>query len=98
MFFYTNYFKLNIDTDITQEVYRHNIKTELLSRYLIEILQVPLMSNISQKNRYGSAEEEDQIMTYHLYGIATEKGIRLIRKYKNEFLAYTSSFQLYLFN
>jgi len=91
--FLYNYFKLNIDTGITQEVYRHNIKTELLSRYLIEILQVPIMSNISHKNRYGSAETEDQLMTYHLYGIATEKGIGLIRKYKNEFLAYTSPFQ-----
>ena len=88
--FLYNYFKLNIDTGITQEVYRHNIKTELLSRYLIEILQLP---NISQENRYGSAEAENQLMTYHLYGIATEKGIKLVRKYQNEFLAYTSSFQ-----
>ncbi len=90
--FLYNYFKLNIDTGITQEVYRHNIKTELLSRYLIEILQVPAMSNIFKKNRFGSVETEDQILSFHLYGIATEKGIKLIRKYKNEFLAFTSPY------
>ncbi len=86
--FLYNYFKLNIDTGITQDVYRQNIKTDLLSHYLIEILSAPF-----QRSRFGAAETEDQLLSYHLYGIATEKGIRLVRKYKNEFLAYTSPFQ-----
>lgn len=91
--FLYNYFKANIDTGITQEVYRHNIKTQLLSRYLIEIFQVPVMSRILQRNRLGSVEAEDQLLSYHLYGMATEKGIRLIRRYKNEFLAFSSPYK-----
>ncbi len=91
--FLYEYLKLNIETGITQGLYRHNIKPELLSRYLIEILQVPVMPGILQRNRLGSVETEDQLLSYHLYGIATQKGIKLIRKYKNDFLIFTSRYR-----
>jgi hypothetical protein len=40
--------------------------------------------------QFGYIETEDQILNYHLHAIATEKGARLIRKYKNEMLAHTA--------
>jgi len=92
VFLYNN-FKLNIETGITQELYRNNIKTEVIARYLIQILlllgNIPMLSN----GKFGYIETEDQILSYHLHAIATEKGARLIRKYKNELLAHTGHLQ-----
>jgi len=92
VFLYNN-FKLNIETGITQELYRNNIKTEVIARYLVQILvltgNIPMLSN----GQFGYIETEDQILSYHLHAIATEKGARLIRKYKNELLAHTGHLQ-----
>jgi TetR/AcrR family transcriptional regulator, cholesterol catabolism regulator len=89
VFLYNN-FKLNIETGITQELYRNNIKTEIIARYLVQILllagSIPMLSN----GKFGYLETEDQILSYHLHAIATDKGAKLIRKYKNELLAHTA--------
>jgi AcrR family transcriptional regulator len=92
VFLYNN-FKLNIETGVTQQLYRNNIKTEIIARYLVQILlllgNTPTLSN----GKFGYIETEDQILSYHLHAISTEKGARLIRKYKNELLAHTAHLQ-----
>ena len=88
--FLYNSFKLNIETGITQQLFRNNIKAEIIARYLVQVVllsrNIPMLSS----GKFGYIETEDQILSYHLHAIATEKGARLIRKYKNELIAHTA--------
>lgn len=87
--FLYNYFKSNIETGITQGFYRSNIKTELIAHYLIQVILSAKITGALANGKMGFIETEDQVIAYHLHAISTEKGAKLIRKYKNELLAHT---------
>ncbi len=86
-------FKSNIENGITALLYRSNINPEIIARYMIEILLLHSNMPVLKTRRFSLTETEDQILNYHLYGIATEEGGRMIKQYKNDYLAYNSPYK-----
>ena len=85
-------FKSNVDRGITAGLYRDAIKSEIISRYIVDIAFMSHNSKVFSNARFSSIEIDNQLLTYHLHGMATEKGVSLIRRYKNEALAHTSKY------
>ncbi len=85
--------KSNIENGITAELYRNNINAEIISRYTLEILLMHSSLPVLHTRRFSNTETEGQILNYHLHGIATEEGGRMITKYKDDYLAYSSPYK-----
>ena len=85
--------KSNIENGITAELYRSNVNAEIISRYMLEILLLHSSLPVLQTRRFSNTETEDQILNYHLHSIATEEGGRMIKKYKDDYLAYSSPYK-----
>lgn len=90
--FLYEYFKSNVERGIKQGLYRVAVKSEIISRYLVDLLFMQRNPDNGRDQIFSSNEIQTQLLTYHLYGLATEKGVNLIRHYKNEALAYSSKF------
>lgn len=88
--FLFQFFYSNVERGITAGLYRDTIKPTIICRYMLEVLFMPRNNTKPGYFHYSPAEIDNQLLTYHLHGLATEKGIRLIRRYKNEALAHTS--------
>jgi AcrR family transcriptional regulator len=84
--FLYSHFKSNIESGITEGLYRNNIKADVISRYLLGGILSPSVENIFWKEELTSVEIENQVLSYHLHAITTEKGVKLLRQYKNEFV------------
>ena len=84
--FLYSHFKSNIERGITEGLYRNNIKADVISRYLLGGILSPSVENIFWKEELTSVEIENQVLSYHLHAIITEKGVKLLRQYKNEFI------------
>jgi len=84
--FLYSHFKSNIEKGITEGLYRNNIKADVISRYLLGGILSPSVENIFWKEELTSVEIENQVLSYHLHAIATGRGIKLVRQYKNEFI------------
>ncbi len=91
--FLYRHFKSNIERGITEELYRANLRPEIISRHMIDILFMPRNPLIFDRFHVPGVEIDNQLLTFHLYGLATVKGAGLIRKYKNESLAHFSKFE-----
>ena len=85
--------KSNIENGITASLYRNNINAEIISRYTLEVLLMHSSIPLLHTRRFSNTETEGQILNYHLYGIATEEGGRMINKYKDDYLAYSSPYK-----
>lgn len=88
--FLYRYFRTNIERGITEGLYLSSIKGELLAHYIVGDVLKKVDITVFQKSRISSIEMYSQLLSYHLHGMATEKGSSLVRKYKNDLLAFTS--------
>jgi len=91
-------FKSNVDRGITEGLYRGAINSGIISRYMVEISFMSYNSKVFSHARFSSMEIDNQLLTYHLYGLATEKGVSLIRAYKNEALAHSSKYMDFVYD
>ena len=80
-------FKSNVDRGITDGLYRNTIKSDIISRHMVDISFMPGNSKDLSRAGHSLMGLDNQLLTYHLHGLATEKGVSLIRRYKNEALA-----------
>ncbi|MEO6228780.1 MAG: TetR/AcrR family transcriptional regulator [Ferruginibacter sp.] len=76
--------KENIDRGILEELYRAEIKVDILSRYRLETMMLPLSPDFHSKLKYNLAEIEEEFIIHFLFGLASPKGYKLIQKYQLE--------------
>ncbi|CAN5543781.1 hypothetical protein BH11BAC3_BH11BAC3_23230 [soil metagenome] len=76
--------KENIDRGIFEELYRAEIKVDILSRYRLETMMLPLTPDFHSKLKYNLAEIEEEFIIHFLFGLASQKGYKLIQKYQIE--------------
>lgn len=74
----------NIERGINEELYRPEIKVDVLSRYRLETMLIPFNLMAFPPGKYNLADVTQEIMEHFLYGLATPKGYKLIVKYKND--------------
>lgn len=76
--------KQNIKRGKKEELYRKDLHDDIIAKMRLEICFMPFDQNIFPKERYSLSLVEQELTEHFMYGIATDKGQRLIRKYKRE--------------
>lgn len=74
----------NLERGIAEELYRPEINIDILTRFRVESMFMPLDPDFFSKLKHSILEVEEQLMEHFLFGIATLKGHKLILKYKQE--------------
>jgi AcrR family transcriptional regulator len=72
----------NLKQGIEEGLYREDINIDILTRLRIETLFLPFNQQVFPFSKYNIMEVEAEIIEHFLYGIATAKGQKLIKKYK----------------
>jgi len=76
--------KTNIERGIAEELYRPEIKTDVLARYRVESVTLPFNPEFHTKVKSGLADIEEEITMHFLFGLVSMKGYKLTLKYQQE--------------
>jgi hypothetical protein len=76
--------RANLERGIKEEVYRSDIEVDILSRFRIFSILLSFNPEVFPSNKYNLLFIEQQLIEHFLYGIATQKGQKLIQKYKSQ--------------
>ena len=76
--------KHNLERGIAEELYRPEIKIDMMTRFRLESMMLGFNTEIFPPTRYNLAELQQEMIEHFLYGLATLKGYKLILKYKQQ--------------
>jgi AcrR family transcriptional regulator len=76
--------KHNLEHGIQEGLYRDDFDVDILTRFRIHSIMLPFDSNIFPNNKSQLLKIEQEILEHFLYGLATNKGEKLILKYKSQ--------------
>ncbi len=79
-----NCIKRNIEKGKEQGLYRHDVNTDLIARFYIGRIEMLIDSEIIPFDKYDLKEVRFTYIDYHLRGVATTKGIKILEKIKNK--------------
>ena len=74
----------NIERGIKEELYRSDVDVEILTRYRLFSIMISFDSDVFPSNKTKLVYIEQQLLEHYLWGLATNKGQKLIQKYKNQ--------------
>lgn len=74
----------NIERGIKEGLYRSDINIDVMSRYRLESMLIPLNVELFPPGKYNFAETSLAITEHFIYGLASEKGFQMIQAYKKE--------------
>lgn len=75
-------FEKNIKRGIEEELYRPEIKGDIISRFRLETFLLPLDQEVFLSTRFNPVEVHREIMTHFLFGVVSLKGYKMILKYQ----------------
>lgn len=84
------YIKENIVAGIKEGLYRPEINPEFMAKYRIELSLLIFNPNLLVNDRFSLSLVALDIAEHFLYGIMTEKGVTLYKKYKEQYLQKVS--------
>lgn len=76
--------RTNLERGIREELYRPEIKVEIITRFRLESMMLALNTDLFPPSKFNQVELQREIMEHFLYGVATLKGYKLILKYKQQ--------------
>jgi len=76
--------KDNLIRGVKEELYRPEIKIDILSRFRVESVSLPFNPEFHTKLRSSLAEIEEEMTYNFLFGLVSPKGYKLILKYQQE--------------
>jgi len=74
----------NIEWGIKDELYRHDISVDVMSKFRIETMMLPFNVGVFPPGKYQLAALSEEIILHFVYGLATIKGHKLIQKYNQQ--------------
>lgn len=74
--------KNNLKRGIAEDLYRADLKVEILARFRVESMMMPLNPLFQQKLSKNLALIEEEITLHYLYGIVSPKGYKMAQKYQ----------------
>ena len=83
--------KENLVRGIKEELYRPEIKVDILARFRVESVTLPFHPEFYTKVKAGLADIEEEVLLNFLFGVVTQKGYKLTLKYQNERLKKISA-------
>ncbi|HET6242939.1 MAG TPA: TetR/AcrR family transcriptional regulator [Bacteroidia bacterium] len=76
--------KANLEKGIEEQLYRENLNAAIIAKIHISRIEAIFDSNIFPVSEFRFTDVHNQVMRYHIRGIASEKGLKyMIKKYKN---------------
>ena len=79
--------KENLVRGIQEELYRPDIKIEILARFRVESITLPFNPEFYSKLKSNLADIEEEILLNFLFGVVSQKGYKLTLKYQQEKIA-----------
>lgn len=76
----------NIKRGIEEGLYRKDINTEIMARFRVESTQMCFRPGVFPKDQFEMSRVQRELLEQFLFGIATEKGYKLILKYRENVL------------
>jgi AcrR family transcriptional regulator len=72
----------NLEWGIRDGLYRSNIDVDVLSRFRLESMMIPFNIDLFPPSRYKLADVTKEIIEHFVFGLASQKGHKLILKYQ----------------
>ena len=79
-----NVIRQNLVRGIKEDLFREDIKIDILSRFRVEIMLLPFNPEFQAKVKHNLAEIEEELILHYLYGVVNMNGYKMILKYKQE--------------
>ena len=76
--------KENLMRGISEELYRPDIKVDILSRFRVESVILPFNPEFHGKVKASLADIEEEILLNFLFGVVSNKGYKLVLKYQQD--------------
>jgi TetR/AcrR family transcriptional regulator, cholesterol catabolism regulator len=76
--------KNNLKRGIEEELYRADLKVDILARFRVESMMMPFNLEFQQKTGKNLALIEEEITLHFLYGLVSPKGYKMILKYQEK--------------
>ncbi len=76
--------KQNLQRGIKEELYREDLKVEVLARFRVESMMLPFNPEFHTKVKQSLAVLEQEITLHFLFGMVSPKGYKLATKYQQE--------------
>jgi hypothetical protein len=74
----------NLKRGMAEGYYREDLQVEILAKYRLESMMMGFNLDVFPTSKYNLAEVSIAIIENFLYGLATEKGFKLIEAYKKQ--------------
>jgi TetR/AcrR family transcriptional regulator, cholesterol catabolism regulator len=72
----------NLKRGIAEELYREDLRTEILARFRVESMMLPFSPEFQAKIKESLVVIEEELTIHFLYGLVTPKGYKLALKYQ----------------
>jgi len=83
--------KENIERGIREELFRNDFQIDVIVKARLECLMLSFNQQVFPKSKFKLVDIETQLAEHYLFGLATQKGHKLIVKYQQERLKKTNS-------
>jgi hypothetical protein len=74
----------NLERGITEGLFRPEINVEIITLLHLFTISMTFEQELFRRQKFSLVEMQMEIMLHYVYGIATQKGVKLIEKYKKE--------------
>lgn len=71
----------NLSRGIKEDLYRSDLKTEIIASLRLEEVQWSLSKGFVGENKYNIIDVHNEIFVHYLHGIASTNGLKSIKKY-----------------
>lgn len=82
--FLYNVCRQNLERGVMEELYRPEIAVDILCRYRVETMFIPFNTEFQQSLKQSLAKIEEEILVHFLFGLVSQKGYKLIIKYREQ--------------
>ena len=74
----------NLLRGVQEELYRPEMAVDILCRYRVETMFIPFNPEFQQSLKHSLAKIEEEILMHFLFGLVSQKGYKLIIKYREQ--------------
>jgi AcrR family transcriptional regulator len=74
----------NLLRGVQEELYRSEMAVDILCRYRVETMFIPFNPEFQQSLKHSLAKIEEEILMHFLFGLVSQKGYKLIIKYREQ--------------
>jgi TetR/AcrR family transcriptional regulator, cholesterol catabolism regulator len=74
----------NMLRGVQEELYRPELAVDILCRYRVETMFIPFNPEFQQSLKHSLAKIEEEILMHFLFGLVSQKGYKLIIRYREQ--------------